>query len=468
MNSTTSTTQSNPFLMGNFAPVAQEVTSEHLPVIGSIPEALNGCFLRNGPNPQFPPIGQYHWFDGDGMVHNIQLHQGQAIYRNRYVRTAGFLKEKEAQAPLWTGLMEPPRPGHEPSVKNVANTAIVWHSGRCFAVWEGGEPHVLTLPELETVGACDFDHQLKSAFTAHPKIDAQSGELFFFGYSLTPPYLQYSIVSPEGKLTKTIPVQLPEGVMMHDFAITEQYAVFLDLPMVFRPERMAQGEPMLAFEKERPSRFGIMPRSGDGEVQWFEAPSCYAFHVLNAYEDGDEVVLMACRLQEFSMTGLGDPALMVPYLYQWRFNLRSHKVTETKLSEIPCEFPQINPQYTGLKNRYGYVGKSAPTPMPLFDGVIKFDFGEDGTQAQISMHQLPPNTYCGEAVFASRSGATAEDEGWLLTIAHNEETQQSELLILQAQDMAAPAIARVQLPQRVPYGFHAAWVDETAIASHSS
>jgi carotenoid cleavage dioxygenase len=187
------------------------------------------------------------------------------------------------------------------------------------------------VPKLDTIGPETYQGKLTSACTAHPKVDPVTGEMLFFGYSLfQPPYLKYSIVSPEGELIRTTPIDLPVSVMMHDFAITEHYTIFLDLPMEFRLERMQQGKPPLMFRRDRPSRFGILPRYGDNDsIRWFEAPSCYIFHTLNAYESGDEVVLLACRMSEVDVLGAADSPLPdesdlaqddsgAPLLYRWR------------------------------------------------------------------------------------------------------------------------------------------------------
>ena len=456
------TTQVDPFLSGNFAPVNDEITAEKLTVIGEIPADLQGILVRNGPNPQFPPIGQYHWFDGDGMVHGVHLQQGQALYRNLYVRTQGFLKEREAQHAIWSGLLEPAQFDlPEGPSKNTANTALTWHAGKFLALWEGGAPHTLQLPDLATQGFYDFEGQLQSAVTAHPKVDPVTGEMLFFGYSFVSPYLQYSVVSATGELLQTMPIDLPVGVMMHDFAITEHYIIFMDLPLTCRPERVAQGLPVLAFERDRPSRFGLLPRQGEStDIRWFESPSCYVFHVLNAYEDGNDIKLLACRMQEVDLSGASDPELEMPYLHEWCFDLTSGAVREAQISPIPCEFPRINETYTGRKMRYGYAGKVFPASMPLFNGVIKFDLAEGTAHAQPQIHQLGESRYCGEPVFAPRPGGIGEDDGWLLIFVHDECTNQSELLILDAQNLEAAPVARVLIPQRVPYGFHGAWVSQ--------
>jgi len=466
------TTTVNPYLDGNFAPVRTEIVGEDLPVKGEIPPDLCGIFVRNGPNPQFAPIGQYHWFDGDGMLHGVEISNGKAHYRNRYVQTKGWQTEHESGRAIWSGLLEPPKMDNpHGAYKNVANTALVWHDGRLLALWEGGEPYQIKVPELETLGSYTYGDQLKTPFTAHPKVDAVTGEMMFFGYSpFQPPYLYYSLVSAEGKLVKTVPIDLPVGVMMHDFAITEHYTLFMDLPFTFRPERARRGEPVMGFEPESPSRFGIVPRHGDNSsIRWFESPACYVFHTLNAYEEGDEVVLLACRMNRTNVlsdsvdeTTLDAPGIDVdershassPRLYEWRFNLKTGAVIEKPLDDIASDFPRVNEQHLGRATRYGYTARISPQPMPLFDGLIKYDLLSDRSQ----VHEFGKGRYGGEAVFVPRPGATAEDDGWLLTFVHDQVENTSELVIVNAQDITAQPVAQIKMPQRVPYGFHGVWI----------
>lgn len=454
-------TSLNPYLADNFAPVQTELTTDELPVLGELPPELNGMFVRNGPNPQFPPLGRYHWFDGDGMLHGVQIQAGKASYRNRYIRTQGFEQEQQAGQALFSGLLEPSSNGF----KNVANTALVWHRDRLLALWEGGEPHAIDVPTLDTIGTYNFNGKLNSPMTAHPKVDPVTGEMIFFGYSIMqPPYVQYSVVSAQGELLRTVPIDLPVGVMMHDFAITEHYTILMDLPLTFRLERLQRGEPAFAFERDRPSRFGILPRHGDHQsIRWFEAPSCYVFHTFNAYEAGDDIVLIACRMDSTSVLGAspgaheGDNRQIqsdVPLLYRWRFNLKTGTVQEQLLDDRPCEFPRINEQYLGRPIRYGYAGNFAPTEAPKFDGLLKFDLDHQNVQ----MHSFGTGRYGGEGVFVPRPGATAEDDGWLMTFVYDEPQDRSELVIIDTQAMTDEPVARILMPQRVPYGFHGTWI----------
>lgn len=455
-------TQVNPYLEGNYAPIREETTAENLKIIGKLPVEISGMFVRNGPNPQFTPPGTYHWFDGDGMVHGIRLHQGEATYRNRYVRTQGFETEQEAGQALWKGLLEPSDQNPDSTVKNVANTALVWHSGQLLALWEGGAPHALQVPDLETIGIQTYNGKLSSSFTAHPKVDPVTGEMITYGYSLAePPFLQYSLVSSDGELLWTIPIDLPQGVLMHDCAITQHYTIFLDLPLTFSVERLQRGEPALMFERDQPARFGIMPRHGDkNSIRWFEAPSCYIFHTLNAYEEGDEVVLIACRMSSTNVlvndSAFSDPEGDIPRLHQWRFNLTTGTVKEENLEPTPSEFPALNDRWLGYPTRYGYTAQMANSETPLFSGVIKHDFQEKISE----FHSFGEGRYGGDPSFVPRPGSTQEDDGWLLSLVHDHQSETSELLVIDAKNFTADPIARVMIPQRVPYGFHSAWVTE--------
>jgi carotenoid cleavage dioxygenase len=450
----------DPFLSGNFAPIGEERTFENLEIVGTLPRELEGAFIRIGPNPQFPPKGRYHWFDGDGMLHGTFIRDGTATYRNRYVRTSGFLREREAGRALWTGLAEMPSPDNPEMFKNVANTALVWHDCRLLALWEAGLPHQIRVPSLETVGVHDYGGALTHAFTAHPKVDPATGEMMFFGYSPVPPFLTYSVVSKAGAIVHTEQIEIPAGVMMHDFAVTEHYSIFLDLPLIFSLERMMQGQSPLQFEPDFPARFGIMPRHGtNADVRWFEGPSCYIFHTVNAYEEGDEVVLHASRMQRTAVLAdvdadtVDDGALA--RMHRWRFNLKSGATREEPLDDDMTEFGRINERYVGRKNRYGFTAhfERVPGP-PRMDGLTKYDY----QTGAIARHFHGPHRYGGEGVFVPRPGATAEDDGWLVTYVHDERERTDEMVFVNAQNVSAPPGACIRIPGRIPYGFHGAWV----------
>jgi carotenoid cleavage dioxygenase len=292
----------DPYLSGVYAPVATERDDVDLAVTGELPESLVGTYLRNGPNPMFEPKGRYHVFDGDGMVHGVTLADGRASYRNRWVRTDGLAAEIRAGRAIYGGMADgdfptPEETGGGPPMKNVANTNVLRHAGRILCLWEAGPATEIDV-DLSTVGLYDFGGAYGGALTAHPKLDPVTGEMLAFGYSPFPPYLTYLIVASDGSLVRSVPIELPAPVMMHDFAITDRHAVFLDAPAVFDIAALAAGEPMLAWKPELGTRFGVVDRDGGGDVTWVETDPCYVFHFLNAWSstDGRTVTVDGCRL----------------------------------------------------------------------------------------------------------------------------------------------------------------------------
>ncbi len=456
------------YLDDNFAPIQKESDIEELKVIGEIPPQLSGMFLRNGPNPQFEPLGLYHWFDGDGMIHKVTINNGKASYCNRYIHTEAFKIEKQEGKTIWPGLMNLPRfdGPHGIMMKNVANTSLVWHSGKLLALWEAGEPYIINPFTLETIGSYTFDGKLESTFTAHPKIDLVTGEMMFFGCSfIMPPYLQYGVISPEGEILHNVPMDLSSPVMMHDFAITEKYTIFLDLPLAFEPMRMMEGNLPIIFQWKRPSRIGVLPRYGDNKsIRWFTIPPCMVIHTANAYEEGDEVILVASRMSYCNLlmpfynenNRLGEIDLETLKLYRWRLNLKTGSVNEEVIDSVPNEFPRIDDRLMGRKMRYVYASRVAGymKPKPLFDGIIKYDLETGSTET----HELGRGRFCGECTFAPNPDGKDDDDGWLLTFVWDAVAKQAELLIIDAQDVTNKPMARVLIPERVPYGFHATWL----------
>jgi carotenoid cleavage dioxygenase-like enzyme len=227
--------QDNPVLQGNFAPVDIENSFDQLEVIGSIPENLQGTLLRTGPNP-VAPGPNHHWFTGDAMLHAIHLSNGQAkSYRNRWVRTKA-LAEKTG-LPAATGGSQV-----ELMIQSSGNVNVIGHGGRVLALPEVGLPYEMDR-QLETKGLFDYEGKLAGNMTAHPKVDGRTGEMLFFGYEMFAPFLRYHQASACGELLKSIDIDLPAGVMMHDFGVTETRVVFMDLPVVFDLALVEKGFP---------------------------------------------------------------------------------------------------------------------------------------------------------------------------------------------------------------------------------
>jgi len=454
----------NPFLKGNFAPWRMEGDALDLEVVGEIPRDLNGTYYRNGPNPAYEPRGRYHWFDGDGMIHAITLREGRAAYRNRWVQSRGLGEERQAGRTLFAGLLDLD-PGETPQFKNTGNTNIVWHAGRLLALMEAALPTELRPCTLETLGEYDFGGRLMGPMTAHPKMDPETGEMLFFGYSPFPPFLQYHVAGPDGALRRSEVIDVPWPSMIHDFAITRDDVVFILCPLVFSLEDLARRGGAFTWEPERGTRLGVMPRSGGStDVKWFQTDACYVFHPMNAYREDDEIVLDVARYRrlDFMAPRVAREQLYrdenAAHLHRWRIDLRGGRVKSEPRDDVPAEFPRVDERRLGRKHRYGYMAAVGPDAgdgrMPVFTALRKYDLVGGG----IEERRLGPGNGASEPLFVPRAADADEDDGYVVTLVYDPARNASEFLILAASDIAGDPVARVRLPNRVPYGFHGNWV----------
>lgn len=460
----------NPYLMGVFAPVRDELALDDLEVVGEIPRDLNGVYLRNGPNRQFDAAGRYHPFDGDGMIHAMHFENGRARYRNRYLRTAAFHEESAAGKALWAGVMEDPRDnpfgnGHGLGIKDSANTDLIHHRGKVLATWYlCGSPLAVDPLSLETLGAENFLGTLNGDVMAHPKVDEATGELFWFDYGPDgPPFMRYGVVGAGGAVEHVTPIDLPGPRLPHDMAITERHAVLMDLPLVQDQAARAAGKYRIEFDRSLPARFGVLPRRGDGTaIRWFEAQPCYIYHVINAWEEGDELVMDVCRVKnpQHQATYRSKIAQMLAYLrlnahvYRYRFDLRTGRTTEGPLDDANMEFPSVDSRVVSRPHRYSYTMHLATEETLLFDGLVRFDSATGEKQE----HFFGAGRWGAEAPFAPRDGSTGETDGYLVSFVNDENTRRAEVAVFDAADVAAGPVARVLLPRYVPTGFHATWV----------
>jgi carotenoid cleavage dioxygenase-like enzyme len=432
------------YLRDNYAPIEHEVSSENLAVVGAIPEELNGLFLRNGPNPWGRDPG--HWFMGDGMIHGLRLGGGRADwYRNRYVQTPNHRGE---EIPMVTD------EGKVNLATGPANTHVVGHAGKVLALVEVGFPMEMDR-ELNTVGYHDYGGKLNAAFTAHPKFCPITGEMLAFGYGFFPPYLTYHRVSAEGELVQSEAIDVPGGTMMHDFAITENHTIFMDLSVVFTPELVAKGMPY-CWDESYGARLGVMPRAGgNADVTWIEIDPCFVFHPMNAHERDGLVVMDVARFPRFMEAGgsESEPATLT----RWTIDVANKVVKEEQLDDRPIEFPRVDPRREGLLNRFGYSVQLAEGPLS-FKSLLKYDLDTMACE----VHDFGGDTAVSEGVFVPAGPDAAEDEGYVMAFVYDIATDASEYVILNAQDFAGEPVARIALPQRVPNGFHGSWLPDPA------
>ena len=432
-------------LRGNGAPVQEELTLTDLEVRGTIPPELDGRYLRNGANPVTGMSD--HPFLGDGMIHGVRLRDGRAEwYRNRYVQTP-FLADTSKEVVDVAGTMMD-------MTASKANTHVVGHAGKILALEEGHFPYVLD-GDLNTVGPTDFGRPLKVPFTAHPKICPITGEMLAFGYFFAEPYMTYHRVSADGQMVQTEPITVGGPTMVHDFNVTENHVVFMDLPACFDMQLAMKGEMPIAWNADYPSRLGVMPRDGhDADVVWYEIDPCYVFHPMNAYDDGNRIIMDVCHTERMSLDptdGEGSPTRLL----RWTIDRETNRVREEPLDERACEFPRVHDDRVGLPHRYGYVVGLA-TPEQMGSAFYKYDL----RSGECRTHEFTDGGQAGEPVFAACPGADGEDEGWLLSFVYRPDRDESDLVILDATQIEADPVATIHIPHRVPVGFHGSWLPD--------
>ncbi len=493
----------NPYLEGNFAPVGHESDFTGLrPSQGQIPSELGGTLYRMSPAPRFEPLNRtwYHWFDGDGMIDAFSFSAGQVTHRNRWVRTEKLQLEEAAGQALFGGIRDfatstlfagllalgftareilslPLRsamglPPTEPQLLRVlramnrANTNIQFMAGRLLALVEGSPAHEIDPRTLATRGVYDFDGALlpiNGGMVAHPKIDAQTGTIYTFGYYPDRGGLTYYVFDRQGRLKLRRDVPTPYAAMMHDFSVSESRAIFYHLPSVLRMDDVRSPN-TIRWQPSRGSRICVVPRDdSSGRERWYEIPPCYIYHPLNAFDEGETVVLdvvLYPRLPLFDPGGENPNPPTTEYpagqLTRLRLDLQTGALHKEVLCETPCEFPGVDPRYALRRHRHGYLAGRLGTTCGrgLFNALLHVDL-ETRT---VRSRRLGDSSYVNEPLFIPRSAAAEEGDGYLLTTVFHAESASSELLLLDARDITAAPVAVIPTRQRVPFGFHGTWV----------
>jgi carotenoid cleavage dioxygenase-like enzyme len=479
----------NPNYVGLNAPIGEEYDLENLEIKGVLPPEIEGMFFRAVPDPAFPPFvdDSAAVLSGDGMIAALRFSNGTARAQMRYVETDRRRAEVRAGQALFGKYRNPftDRPEAKGIDRTVANTTPVWHAGRLFMTKEDGRPYRIDPVTLETLGRHDFDGKLRSqTVTAHVRIDAQTGEMFFFGYEadgLASTKIAYCIADKTGMLTREQWLDAPYCAMMHDFAITENYALFPIYPTTCDLDRLKEGGDHWRHEQARESWLGVMPRYGDvAEVRWFRGPkgvSCY--HMMNAFEDAEGRIHFDQCLGDSNAFPFIREASGIE-LQQWELNGRlarwtvdykgrSDEIAETVIGP-PGDFPVIPAARQGQPYDHGWMLTMNPEMRgpPVFGGPVGAMFNMllrlDMTGGPPQALALPPAHCFNEPVHVP----SADGEGWLLTIVDQQtgpDRFDHECWVIDAGDVAAGAVARVKIPKRLRPQVHGWWVSAAQLAT---
>ena len=471
----TVTSKDNPYLQKAWVPNYEEFDVIDLQSKEGIPEDIEGVYLRNTENQIHEPIGRYHPFDGDGMIHSISFKGGKADYRNRFVETAGFKMEQILNQSIWAGLMERggksklPGWGAQGGIKDSSSTDVVVHSGKVLSTfYQCGDGYRLDPITLEQFGRESWVPI--DGISSHPKVDLRTGELLFFNYSKHAPYMHYGVVDSDNNLKHYTPIPLPGPRLPHDMAFTKNYSIFNDLPLFWDTEMLKQGVHATRMH-DLPSRFAVIPRYGtEKDIKWFEAEPTFVLHWNNAYEDGDEIILEGYFQEEpwpanyrgappglERMMAFLDLHLLKPSLHRWIFNLKTGATREEKIDDRVLEFGTINHAYDTTKHRFTY--SCIPTKgFFTFDGFSK----QDLTTGSFQSYKFEENIFGSEISFAPKINAIDEDDGYLVSITTDLNTNTSECVLFDAKNINSGPVCTMPLPHMVCAGTHATWaqIDE--------
>ena len=458
---------------------------------GAIPPELAGTLYRNGPG-RLERGGRWvhHPFDGDGMITALRFEGGQAQLSNRFVRTQGWQEEEQAGKVLYRGVFGTQKPGgplanaFDLRLKNIANTHVVRLGDQLLALWEAAEPHALDPDTLETRGLSLLDGVLKKgeAFSAHPRFDPGhhgAGRMVTFGVKTGPRstirLMEFATAADPaagvqaGQLLSDSRHSFKGFAFLHDFAITPNWAVFLQNAVAFNPTGFVLGQKgaaqCLASKPGEQGQFWLIPRAAGAaagrEPLQIPAPEGFVFHHLNAFEsaDGRELVVDSIYYDDFPSIGpdvdfreVDFESIPAGQLVRCRIDLASGAVTTERLEERTCEFAMVHPARQGLDASYGWMA------------VAERERGNDPLQAikkldlrsgEGRVWSAAPRGFVSEPVMVPRPGASTEDDGWVLCLVWNGARCASDLVILKAADLSEQAV--LELPLAIPYGLHGSW-----------
>ncbi|MGB0564850.1 MAG: carotenoid oxygenase family protein [Spirulinaceae cyanobacterium] len=459
-------------------------------ITGAIPPELQGTLFRNGPGLMDINGERFHHpFDGDGMICAFTFDQGQVHFRNRYIRTEGYLKEQAEGKICYRGVFGTQKAGgwlgnlFDLQLKNIANTNVIYWGDRLLALWEAALPHRLQPETLETIGLDDWDGILKTsgAFSAHPRVDPYSeldgGQPCLVNFALDAgpiSKLHLYEFDPQGKLLRQQVQPIPGFAFIHDFAITPHYYLFFQNPIAFNPFPFLFGfkgaAQCISFQENEPTKIVIIPRDqSSGEpMRTIPVQAGFVFHHANAWENPDGTLGLESICYDSFPEVEPDADFretkfetLAPSLL-WRFTIdpQAQTVEREQRDRRAVEFPTLHPQWAGRPHRYCYlaaadqVGENAP-----LQGLIKFD-NQTGEQ---EFYSFAPRGFASEPVFVPRGAGEAE--GWVMVLVYNAERHASDLAIFDAAKIAAGPVATVHLKLHIPYGLHGNWTPETFLAT---
>ena len=455
-------------------------------VMGKIPDDLDGAFVRVGGDWALPPMFKDDSpFNQDGYISSFRIKDGRCDYKGRWIQTPRYRANRAAGRQLYGYYRNPytddpsVRDPALPELRSVANTAPLAHAGRLFALKEDGPPFEIDPLTLETLGPWDFGGKYRApTFTAHPKVDPLTGDLYCYGYEaagLASNDLWFYVISAAGEVKREVRLKVPYVSMLHDIALTERHVIFPVFPYVTSLEHLRAGKVHWVWDQDAPCWYGVFPRDGEAQdIRWFRGPTRAIVHTLNGRTEGDKVILEAPIFDgnpfPFFPAKDGsrwDPAKGMARIRRITFDLASSDegcVEEIVFADAwVSDLMRMDERYTSLPYRYGYTGFHDPArPVDPAAGQVRRRFSN--CYGRFDMRDRTVDTYFAgpahglqEVCFAARKASSREGDGYLIGVANNFAEMRSELIIADAENLAGGDLARVILPFRADVQVHGTW-----------
>ncbi|WP_313806293.1 carotenoid oxygenase family protein [Sphingobium sp.] len=473
-----------------FAPQAFEADVIDCQIEGTIPAGLNGAFIRVGGDWAYPPKHRDDsLFNQDGYVSRFRFRNGRVDYKGRWIETERYRNNRAAGRQLYGYYRNPhdcePQVAHvdEPWRNTVANTSVEAHAGRLFALKEDARPVEIDPVTLETRGFHDFGGGYNSqTFTAHPKIDPQTGELLTFGYEATglaTDDLFYYVIDRKGAVSREVRLKVPYVSMVHDWAITQSHVIFPVFGYVTSEERLRSGQIHWAWDSNAPTWFGILPRDGEAkDLRWFKGPNRAIVHTFNARTEGGKVILEAPIFDTnpfpffpFADGSKWDPVKSQSLIRRLTFDLASKDdgyVEEILFPGLPViDLGRVDERFMGQDMRYAYTsfndGSKALDRDRVGTGIrrITNSYGVfDMKDRTMRSFYAGPTHALQEVTFVPRHADAEEGDGWLIGTANNYADMRTELVVVDASHPEDGALGRVILPFRSNVQVHGRWYSD--------
>lgn len=459
-----------------FSTLDREVTVDELELSGELPGWLGGSLLRTGPakfevgDTAAGGGGQRmrHWFDGLAMLHRFTIAGGRVSYGNRFLESRSYTAAREQGRMVYGEFATDPCRALFRRVQTLfagggvlsdnANVNITRLGERFIAMTETPLPVQFDPHTLRAAGVRPYEVPGQLS-TAHPHMDRASGGMLNYAAKLgaRSSYRFYAVGPHERKPRVIASLPVREPAYMHSFGLTERYLVLAEFPFLVNPLALAlSGRPYVENYRWKPqlgTRFTLVDRQTGKTTGGFESDACFAFHHVNAYEDGGEVVIDVCItpdagiVEDLHLDRLraGKPMTLAK-LTRFRLRLADRSVTRKQLAEQGIELPRIN--YGRSNERpYRYVWGNSTGASGWLERILKVDTADGAT-----LVWSQPGCYPGEPVFVTRPEAAHEDDGVLLSVVLDAESNTSFLLVLDATNLSE--LARAQAPHHIPFGFH--------------